>query len=55
LLVADDHEMVRRGLRGVLEAGGYEVIAEASDGSEAVEKTLSLAFLRELRRDLETR
>jgi DNA-binding NarL/FixJ family response regulator len=43
LLVADDHEMVRWGLRGVLEAGGYEVIAEASDGSEAVEKTLSLA------------
>jgi DNA-binding NarL/FixJ family response regulator len=43
LLVADDHEMVRWGLRGVLEAGGFEVVAEASDGSEAVEKTLSLA------------
>ena len=43
LLVADDHEMVRWGLRGVLEAGGFEVVAEASDGSEAVAKTLSLA------------
>jgi DNA-binding NarL/FixJ family response regulator len=43
LLVADDHEMVRWGLRGVLQAGGFEVVAEASDGSEAVAKTLSLA------------
>jgi DNA-binding NarL/FixJ family response regulator len=43
ILVADDHEMVRMGLRGVLETGGFEVVAEASDGSEAVAKTLSLA------------
>jgi DNA-binding NarL/FixJ family response regulator len=39
LLVADDHEIVRRGLRSLLEAQpGWQVTAEASDGREAVEK-----------------
>jgi len=39
LLVADDHEIVRRGLRMVLEARpGWSVTAEACDGREAVEK-----------------
>ena len=39
LLVADDHEIVRRGLRSLLEAQpGWQVTAEASDGHEAVEK-----------------
>lgn len=39
LLVADDHEIVRRGLRALLEAQpGWQVAAEASDGREAVEK-----------------
>jgi DNA-binding NarL/FixJ family response regulator len=39
LLVADDHEIVRKGLRSLLEAQpGWEVAAEASDGREAVEK-----------------
>ena len=42
LLVADDHELVRCGVRGMLEAGGYQVVAEASDGTEAVEKAVSL-------------
>jgi len=38
LLVADDHEIVRKGLRALLETeAGWEV-AEAVDGSEAVEK-----------------
>ena len=41
LLVADDHEIVRKGLRSLLEAQpGWEVTAEASDGREAVEKAL---------------
>jgi DNA-binding NarL/FixJ family response regulator len=39
LLVADDHEIVRRGLRALLEAQpGWEVAAEAGDGRDAVEK-----------------
>jgi len=39
ILLADDHEVVRRGLRALLEAQpGWKVVAEASDGREAVEK-----------------
>jgi len=39
LLVADDHEIVRKGLRALLEAQpGWEVAAEAADGRDAVEK-----------------
>jgi DNA-binding NarL/FixJ family response regulator len=39
LLVADDHEIVRRGLRALLEAEpGWEVVAEAADGRDAIEK-----------------
>jgi len=41
LLIADDHEIVRKGLRSLLEAQpGWQVTAEASDGREAVEKAL---------------
>src|SRR5438105_8536199 len=37
ILIADDHETVRSGLRAVLEGrAGWEVIAEARDGKEAV-------------------
>jgi len=43
ILVADDHELVRRGLRTLLESQpGWQVIAEAKDGSEAVKKCLEL-------------
>jgi DNA-binding NarL/FixJ family response regulator len=39
LLVADDHYVVRKGVRTLLEEQpGWEVAAEASDGREAVEK-----------------
>jgi len=39
LLVADDHEIVRKGLRSLLEEQpGWQVTAEACDGREAVEK-----------------
>ena len=41
VLLADDHAVVRRGLRLVLEAeGDLEVVAEAGDGAEAVELAL---------------
>jgi DNA-binding NarL/FixJ family response regulator len=37
ILIADDHETVRSGLRAVLEGrAGWEVVAEAHDGKEAV-------------------
>jgi DNA-binding NarL/FixJ family response regulator len=39
LLLADDHEIVRKGLRALLEAEpGWQVAAEAADGRDAVEK-----------------
>ncbi|MES1210870.1 MAG: response regulator transcription factor [Acidobacteriota bacterium] len=43
VLVADDHTIVRQGLVSLLaESGECEVVAEAADGIEAVEKTLAL-------------
>jgi DNA-binding NarL/FixJ family response regulator len=42
VLLADDHEVVRSGLRTVLEAqSDIEVVAEAGDGAQAVERALS--------------
>jgi DNA-binding NarL/FixJ family response regulator len=39
ILVADDHELVRRGIRGLLRARhGWTVVGEAVNGREAVEK-----------------
>jgi DNA-binding NarL/FixJ family response regulator len=39
ILVADDHELVRRGIRGLLRARrGWIVVGEAMNGLEAVEK-----------------
>ena len=37
VLLADDHGIVRRGLRSLLEEAGHAVVAEASDGLEAVQ------------------
>jgi DNA-binding NarL/FixJ family response regulator len=43
ILVADDHELVRRGIRGLLRARrGWTVVGEALNGREAVEKASSL-------------
>jgi DNA-binding NarL/FixJ family response regulator len=43
ILVADDHELVRRGIRGLLRARrGWKVIGEAANGREAVEKANKL-------------
>ena len=47
ILIADDHEIVRRGIRALIEGHpGWEVCGEAVDGRDAVEKA------RELRPDL---
>ncbi|MDO8612358.1 MAG: response regulator transcription factor [Dehalococcoidia bacterium] len=42
VLIADDHTLVREGLRALLEAHDFEVIAEARNGYEAVERTLEM-------------
>jgi DNA-binding NarL/FixJ family response regulator len=39
ILIADDHDVVRSGLRTILEAqANLEVVAEAADGKEAILK-----------------
>jgi DNA-binding NarL/FixJ family response regulator len=41
ILIADDHDVVRSGLRHIIEAQpGWQVVAEAGDGKEAVQKAL---------------
>ena len=43
ILLVDDHPVVRLGLKTLLEGrSGWEVIGEASDGAEAVEKAKDL-------------
>lgn len=43
ILIADDHEVVRRGVRALLESRpGWQVCVEASDGREAVEWAATL-------------
>lgn len=43
IVLADDHEVVRQGVRRFLETQpSLEICAEAANGQEAVEKTLSL-------------
>ncbi len=43
ILLADDHALIRSGLATLLHgAGDVEVVGEASDGEEAIEKTTSL-------------
>jgi two-component system response regulator NreC len=39
VLLADDHGIVRRGLRSLLEEAGVSVVAEAADGLEAIRMT----------------
>jgi DNA-binding NarL/FixJ family response regulator len=42
VLLVDDHAMVRQGLRSILETyPDLEVVAEAADGMDAVERALS--------------
>jgi DNA-binding NarL/FixJ family response regulator len=43
ILLADDHELVRRGIRGLLHAQrGWRVVGEAVNGREAVDKAKKL-------------
>jgi len=43
LLIGDDHPLLRHGLRKVLEARpDWQVIAEAADGREAIQKAIAL-------------
>src|SRR6266446_3283147 len=37
VLLADDHQIVRQGLRALLEKAGHNVVGEAADGREACE------------------
>jgi DNA-binding NarL/FixJ family response regulator len=37
ILLADDHRIVRQGLRALLEEAGFEVVAEADNGQEAIQ------------------
>lgn len=46
ILIADDHPIVRQGLRQTIEAAEFRVIAEASDGLQA------LALIEELRPEI---
>lgn len=44
ILLVDDHPVVRQGLRTLLEGrSGWEVVGEASDGVEAVDKVGTLS------------
>jgi len=44
ILLVDDHPIVRQGLKTLLEGhSGWEVVGEAADGAEAVEKAKNLS------------
>src|SRR5258707_13669131 len=43
VLIADDHDLIRRGVRGLLAArSGWQVVGEACNGTDAVRKAVSL-------------
>src|ERR1700680_4065914 len=42
ILVADDHDLIRRGLKALLEPRGWTICAEAHTGREAVEQATEL-------------
>ena len=42
ILIVDDHEALRAGVRAVLESRGLDVCGEASNGLEALEKAAQL-------------
>jgi DNA-binding NarL/FixJ family response regulator len=43
ILIADDHQLIRRGLRDLLSTrGGWQVVGEASNGLDAVEMAVNL-------------
>ena len=42
VLIADDHEVVRTGMKSLLEGTEIEIVAEATGGEEAVKLALEL-------------
>lgn len=42
ILIVDDHEAVRKGIRSLLSATHYQILGEAADGEEAIEKAVHL-------------
>lgn len=40
LLIADDHEVIRSGVKSMLEGSDIQVVAEASTGNQAIEQTV---------------
>lgn len=41
ILIADDHELIRRGIRNLISSrGNWQIVGEASNGVEAIEKTV---------------
>lgn len=42
VLLADDHALLREGLRGLLEAAGFAVVGEAGNGRDALQLALEL-------------
>ena len=42
ILIADDHEAIRRGLRSALTSAGWQVCGEALDGKEAIRQADAL-------------
>ena len=43
IILADDHALVRQGIKSLLEREGLQVVAEASDGREAIRHAEALA------------
>ena len=43
VILADDHQIVRQGLRGLLEKAGHQVVGEAADGHEALKLARTLS------------
>jgi len=44
VLIVDDHEALRAGVRSVLESRGIEVCGEAANGKEALAKLFSFSL-----------
>jgi two-component system response regulator NreC len=40
ILLADDHALIRQGLRALLEKQGFQIVSEASDGQEALRSVM---------------
>jgi two-component system, NarL family, response regulator NreC len=40
ILLADDHALIRQGIRALLEKHGYQIVAEASDGQETLRSVM---------------